>query len=646
MMRIMAGIMLLGSSCSKSETVDPTDPNAQLPDPSGTVTLSMRNANSGKTFLADSYVYIDKADNFTGGTFVSLGQVRGLGNVSYIPKTGWVSSIAVVPGEGYVAYSSGKFYRIYVTGYTMNISNEIIGAEVKYQAPFGGLDEAVRVPETSLTFDAGGETKEILFANESVIPCTVTTEGDCRASLLGVSGYSFLPQGVRIEMEANGETSERQGKVIIRATNGHTTEINIVQRGAGPYISLGNDVSLDCAAQVKTIEISTNLSKSDLTVTSDTDWCNASLEPDGALCLNVAENTTAKSRTATVVVSSKDGKIKEDLKVLQDMPSISLDKGSSIEISAAAETINVSVTSGSSQWTVTSDKDWCTVMKSGASFEIAVDENNDGMERSATVTARVNEAIGTSIVIKQSKHTFSLSAEELDFDRQMQNASITLETTASEVSAVSSDPSWCSLSWNDKIMTVRVMANDTQQNRVATITVRLLDNQFKTIQVAQSRYMVGDYYLENGVEGVVFLAEGEHGKLLSMDGSHQQWSIETVDIGATDPYDGMVNMDQIRQIPNWQTFYPAFAWCEAKNTNGVTGWYLPASSELSMIMRNRSLLNGTLNNRGGEAIFVSSSIYYWSSTQSSSDKAYGYQTSLSSAILKTKYNSVRAVRAF
>ena len=217
--RTLAAVALLSVSCSKSDAVDPNDPNAQLPDPSGTITLSMRNANSGTTYLADSNIYIDKADNFTGATFVSLGPVRGLGNVNYIPKTGWVSKIAVVPGEGYVAYSNGTFYRIYVTGYTTNVSNEIIGAEVKYQTPFGGADEAVTVANTTQTFGAESEVRDIPFTNKGVIPCTVAAEGEgvSKVSLIYADEYSFLPIGVRVEVEENWQTSERQGRVIVRA---------------------------------------------------------------------------------------------------------------------------------------------------------------------------------------------------------------------------------------------------------------------------------------------------------------------------------------------------------------------------------------------------------------------------------------------
>ena len=573
--RTLAAVALLSVSCSKSDAVDPNDPNAQLPGPSGTITLSMRNANSGMTYLADSNIYIDKADNFTGATFVSLGPVRGLGNVNYIPKTGWVSTVAVVPGEGYVAYSNGTFYRIYVTGYTTNVSNEIIGAEVKYQTPFGGADEAITVANTTQTFGAESEVRDILFTNKGVIPCMVAAEGACTASLIYADDYSFLPIGVRVEVKKNDFAFEQYGKVVVATVNGRMTEIAVKQQGGAPTI-----------------------------------W----FEPS---TLTLEYNQTMKSAK------------------IQTNANINFNE---IELSC--------------------DADWCKVSNVWQTVTLEVEQNDTEVSRSTTLMARTKDgSLSASMTVVQKTFEFTLSAEELNFDRQMQNSSVTLVTPATEFSATSSDPSWCSVSWNDnlypwddKVMTVRVTANDTQQNRVATITVSLSDNQSKTIQVAQSRYMIGDHYEENGVEGVVFVVEGLHGKLLSMDQSVQQWSVETVDVGTRDGDDGMANMNKVKQIPNWQPFYPAFAWCEAKNTGGVTGWYLPAKNELEIVFDNSTLINNGLRSSGGAALKLSIYDEYWTSTQFNSSNAYYccyYDGSHRSYLdPKTESYYVRAVRAF
>ncbi len=95
---LFAAVAML-AGCGKS---DPDDggkigPNEKVDDPEGTVELCMRNANNGKTEL--DHIYIGKDDNFrvSGGKIASVGAVRGLGNISEIPLTGWSDQVAVKP---------------------------------------------------------------------------------------------------------------------------------------------------------------------------------------------------------------------------------------------------------------------------------------------------------------------------------------------------------------------------------------------------------------------------------------------------------------------------------------------------------------------------------------------------------------------
>lgn len=122
-----------------------------MPDPTGTVLLSMRNDDG--TSLDG--LYIGNDDNFHGNGWkiASMGKVRGLGNVASIPTSGWADRVAVVPGNGYVAhnYWSDEFVRIWVSDYISGATTGgVIGAEVKYQKPFRGLDEAISLKRIRL----------------------------------------------------------------------------------------------------------------------------------------------------------------------------------------------------------------------------------------------------------------------------------------------------------------------------------------------------------------------------------------------------------------------------------------------------------------------------------------------------------------
>lgn len=118
-----------------------------VPDPEGTVTVQMRNANNGQTYVSpDGFgtdFYIDRADNLTcqWGAVICVGKVAGLGNIRERPETGWASKTAVLPGYGYILRSPSNqdgyvYCRIYVVGYLTSTGGGIIGATVKYQSPF------------------------------------------------------------------------------------------------------------------------------------------------------------------------------------------------------------------------------------------------------------------------------------------------------------------------------------------------------------------------------------------------------------------------------------------------------------------------------------------------------------------------------
>lgn len=145
-----------------------------------------------------------------------------------------------------------------------------------------------------------------------------------------------------------------------------------------------------------------------------------------------------------------------------------------------------------------------------------------------------------------------------------------------------------------------------------------------TIDAQEVYYKVGDYYNRNGKQGIVFEVDstGLHGKIVSLRGSEEvlQWS--TFDaytknlhgpIGTTSESDGIYNMEQVSKIEDWQSKFPAFAWCASLGD----GWYLPAQEELERLMNEAisgSALNSALQSRG-EELFDGGLSQHWSSTQ-------------------------------
>ena len=132
-------------------------------------------------------------------------------------------------------------------------------------------------------------------------------------------------------------------------------------------------------------------------------------------------------------------------------------------------------------------------------------------------------------------------------------------------------------------------------------------------------YNVGDYYNENGLEGVVFEVwdDGRHGKIVSLDeikapwDSRVKWGLIKGYRNGTHTYadsesDGKANTDKIMARSD-SDYFSAFKWCRAKGSS----WYLPSLNELKSIYSNKSTLNATLQKYG-----TSLNDYgYWTSTE-------------------------------
>lgn len=491
------------------------DPDKEIPDPTGTIQIAMRNSNNGKTVLG-SRLYIDN-ENFAGGYFVSLGPVRGLGNVAHIPTTGWGEQVSVIPGHGYVAYDywQKEFYRIYVIKDLVGVSGGIIGSEIKYQAPFKGNDEKIMLDSTDLTFPFTGGQKDIVFKNSGVILFDVETDVPNWCTVQKTSTYDqyFLTNGIRISVKAGTSTEPEHGTITLTTLYGKETVINITRSGIEPFVSFGDleERELSAAAQTDQIDCVGNVSFEDLIVSSSASWCRVQLE----------ENT----------------------KKIQGK---------------AAEKDNLEQYATNSY-----------------TLKIDCDENQTSQSRNAVISVQSKDGkINASINLIQKGATFEVKIDKIGFDKNSNYRTVTINTTFANWEAESS-ADWCTFSKNGNQITIRATAANT--DRTAIISFKGFDAK---ITVHQSKYAVNDAFNENGIEGIVGYI-GDDSRLVYKELEESvAWSSENVETGANSLSDGEYNMNVIKKIPFWQDSYPAFLLCEQLNVNGISGWYLPAKDEL------------------------------------------------------------------
>lgn len=199
-----------------------SDPNVAVPDPEGTVTVNItNNGRDGEVELPDLDVelYIDEGNNFRLHTaiysrsqIVSLGAMKGLGNVVTVPIEGWSSSVAVVPGNGYVVRNNGNYARLYVDSYMTSTSGGIMGATVKYQSPFV---LPIVLSETDITFDASGGSHEITYTGST---CSVKSAPEWCSVRFDSYGGSLT-----VSVTENFSASEYAGDIVLSNQLGEAT---------------------------------------------------------------------------------------------------------------------------------------------------------------------------------------------------------------------------------------------------------------------------------------------------------------------------------------------------------------------------------------------------------------------------------------
>lgn len=234
---------LVFSSCSKDDDAENDNdgvvinPDKNIPDPKGTITMNMMvGAKDNSVSIRDlGTIQINNAYNFKGDgcSFVSLGKIKGLGNVTAIPQDGWNSYVAVNPGEGYVVgymdYDLIRYARLYVVSEIAGTSGGVIGYTIKCQAPFVF---APKFTESSLEFGADEDlTKELTFVNPTNVMVKSCPDW-CKVQATS--------KGFNVTATPNFINAERSGIIEFENTEGSTSVSVKQKKSDNPKFEAGN----------------------------------------------------------------------------------------------------------------------------------------------------------------------------------------------------------------------------------------------------------------------------------------------------------------------------------------------------------------------------------------------------------------------
>ena len=597
--------------------------------------------------------------------------MKGLGNVSYIPTTGWADMVSVRSGNGYVAYSYGTFYRIYVEKEIVGTTGGIIGYDVKYQAPFKGKDLELELPATSVSFDKKGGTENIVFNNKEFVVFTAKSSEDwCQIIPTSTYNYSFLANGIQIIAQPSNVAATTEATITLTTAYGKKKEIKVTRGGVDPYLTLNEtSVTLDAKECERQVGLNTNIQKEDLTISNTaSSWCKAEFVDQTraihasaarikfvgnkpakavkaanaagsasyyALVLKANSNDKDTERKGTITLKSKDGKKSVTLNVIQNKAYLYVRNEGYNEVSfdnkeeRNAVIGNVYTNLEYEDLQVSCNETWCKPeLQKDYWGNITLNTNiskntTDKTRKAKIVISNKTKTLSFTMNVSQNGVKFVPSQTKVGFDKNQSNKTITINTNIDW--EASSNQSWCTISRNGNNLTIRATPySGSTANRKATISFKGLSTK---IEVDQSKYALGDEYYENGVKGqVIYMNDTTRYVGKEVGGTGTVWSTEKVATGATYEHDGRLNLAIIKKISGWKDLYPAFALCDALNTGSVTGWYLPARDELCKI---QSQLSG----------------HYWSSSEKSQEYAYHVYNGYTYGNKETLYK-VKAVHRF
>ncbi len=506
---LMLPLLCALAACGEDEP-NPDNPEETVPDPAGTITLKMR--YDGETSI-DGYIKIDDSYNFSGGQFVSVGQCKGLGNVTRIPKTGWASSVAVTPGCGYVAYvrSLKSFYRLYVVGTMTGTSGGIIGYEVKYQSPFYGPDEELKLEKTSLSFGKDGGSESVKVLNDNVIAFSVESSVPWIYAIPASStGTPFLNDAIYISVEpAEREASEG----IVRVMYGKNKSVDIeVMRTARQFVDLGRDAySFSPEGGDVSVPVQSNLELAKLKVNLvpiDAKWLVARLETapktslsrlkyiggqpaeevlktaveskvkNYSLRLKASPNIGGEHRSASIVVEGEGASIQSRLLAVDQYSGTISFVSSEISVGPGAVTQEVGIRANRvdlSKLTVSVKDKWCRAILDAQASALKIEvEDNDSQSDRQTLVSLLNSAGESVADLKVGQRLIDLEKNELSFGFREGEEKVGI-IAKNDISGfiVSSTEKWCKpqLDKSSKSVVVKVEQNAGAEIRSAIVSV-------------------------------------------------------------------------------------------------------------------------------------------------------------------------------
>ena len=251
--------------------------------------------------------------------------------------------------------------------------------------------------------------------------------------------------------------------------------LTVNQSKANSVLTPSNEnIDFTRESQTKTISVSAN---TDWAASCPASWVHLTRQSDTLLEIQVDDNNEESKRTATITLS---GSKNSQITVTQTGNSISTSQ-TSIEFPRESQTKITDITANYN-WTASCPASWVHLTSSPETgkLTISVDENNETVDRTATIT--LSGSTTTKIVVSQTGIYVNISQTEVEFSRESQSKDLNISSNINWEASYSSN--WIHLTSSPTTgkLSIAVDANNGTTDRTGYISISKCSSSIKVVQ--------------------------------------------------------------------------------------------------------------------------------------------------------------------
>jgi len=202
----------------------------------------------------------------------------------------------------------------------------------------------------------------------------------------------------------NSISTSRSVEITFTAGNAPPLPFIVTQGGKNSLsLSPNSPLSFDPEESSQSLNVTTNASSWNASITSGTAWLSTSTN-DNILTVTVARNNTSSSRTGgfRVTAGSADP---VNYSVTQSADNLTISPTSLSFTATSTAVQNVTITTNVANWSFTNNASWLTVNQNGNTLSVNPTSPNSGSARNATITITAGYATSQTLSVSQAAAT-------------------------------------------------------------------------------------------------------------------------------------------------------------------------------------------------------------------------------------------------